>query len=89
LLERDEEGVFRELEADSVTFGERGIVEISDWEGLVCGQSLRVIKSGNVSGNVSGWKARRSDGVIKAYFSSESDGVYLNFVSGGTRIIIR
>jgi hypothetical protein len=72
-----------------VTFGERGIVEISDWEGLVCGQSLRVIKSGNVSGNVSGWKARRSDGVIKAYFSSESDGVYLNFVSGGTRIIIR
>ena len=87
-LSRDEDG-FSELEVDSINLGSRGIISISDWEGIVCGQSFRVIKSSSVSGVPSGWKARRSDGVLKASFESKSDGLYLNIISGGTRILVR
>ena len=87
-LSRDEDG-FSELEVHSINLGSRGTISISDWEGIVCGQSFRVIKSSSVSGVPSGWKARRSDGVLKASLESKSDGLYLNIISGGTRIFVR
>ena len=52
----DESG-FSELEVDSINLGTRGTVEISDWEGIVCGQSFRIIRSADVSGSASGWSA--------------------------------
>ena len=86
---RNGEDGFCELEVESINLGDRGTITIPDWEGIVCGQSFRIIKSDNVSGVPSGWKARRADGVIKAHLVTKADGVYLDFISGGTRILVR
>jgi hypothetical protein len=86
---RGREDGFFELQADSVALGDRGTVAISDWEGVVCGQSFRIIKSSSVSGAASAWKARRPDGAMKAHLEAKADGIYVTFVSGGTKIIVR
>ena len=86
---RKEDGSFVELSADALSVEAKGRIEISDWEGLVCGQSFRIIKSSSISGAASSWKARRPDGAIKAHLEAKADGLYVTFVSGGTKIIVR
>ena len=86
---RNGEDGFCELEVESINLGDRGTITIPEWEGLVCGQSFRIIKSSSVSGAASSWKARRPDGAIKAHLEAKADGLYVTFVSGGTKIIVR
>ena len=82
-------GINVELSAGALSVEAKGRIEISDWEGLVCGQSFRIIKSSSISGAASSWKARRPDGAIKAHLEAKADGLYVTFVSGGTKIIVR
>lgn len=86
---RNDAGDFFELEADAFSIESKGLIEISDWDGLLCGQSYRVVESSSLSGNVSGWSGRNADGTVKARFEMRSDGLYLKLESCGTRIIIR
>ena len=88
-LSRNAEGDFFELEADAVSIESKGLIEISDWDGLLCGESYRVVESESLSGDASGWSGRNADGTVKARFEMRSDGLYLKLESCGTRIIIR
>jgi hypothetical protein len=88
-IARNDAGDFFELEADAFSIESKGLIEISDWDGLLCGQSYRVIESESLSGDASGWSGRNADGTVKARFEMRSDGLYLKFESCGTRIIIR
>ena len=86
---RNDAGDFFELEVDAFSIESKGLIEISDWDGLLCGESYRVVESESLSGDASGWSGRNADGMVKARFEMRSDGLYLKFESCGTRIIIR
>ena len=86
---RNDAGDFFELEVDAFSIESKGLIEISDWDGLLCGESYRVVESESLSGDASGWSGRNADGTVKARFEMRSDGLYLKFESCGTRIIIR
>ena len=88
-IARNDAGDFFELEADAFSIESKGLIEISDWDGLLCGESYRVVESESLSGDASGWSGRNADGTVKARFEMRSDGLYLKFESCGTRIIIR
>jgi len=88
-LVRNGAGGFFEVEADTFSIEPKGRIAISDWDGILCGQSYRVVETESLSGNASGWSGRNADGSVKARFEIRSDGLYLKFESGGTRIIIR
>ena len=88
-LVRNGAGGFFEVEADTFSVEPKGRIAISDWDGILCGQSYRVVETESLSGNASGWSGRNADGSVKARFEIRSDGLYLKFESGGTRIIIR
>ena len=88
-IARNDAGDFLELEADAFSIESKGLIEISDWDGLLCGESYRVVESEALSGDASGWSGRNADGTVKARFEMRSDGLYLKFESCGTRIIIR
>lgn len=88
-LVRNGVGGFFAVEADAFSIEPKGRIAISDWEGLTYGQSYRVVKTGSLTGNASGWSGRNADGTRKARFEVRSDGLYLKIESCGTRIIIR
>ena len=86
---RNDAGDFFELEADAFSIESKGLIEISDWDGLLRGESYRVVESESLSGDASGWRGRNADSTVKARFEMRSDGLYLKFESCGTCIIIR
>ena len=88
-LARNGAGGFFAVEADAFSIEPKGRIEISDWDGILCGQSYRVVETASLAGNASGWSGRNADGTLKARFEKRTDGLYLKFESGGTRIIIR
>jgi hypothetical protein len=88
-LARNGAGGFFAVEADAFSIEPKGRIEISDWDGILCGQSYRVVETASLTGNASGWSGRNADGTLKARFEKRTDGLYLKFESGGTRIIIR
>ena len=88
-VSRKEDGSFAEVKVSSFAIEQKGVIEISEWDGVECDKEIRLVKSDVIKGDASKWVGRNPDGTIKARFKVGADGLYLTFESTGLRIVVR